>query len=55
MLNNIDIASLAAFYAMVSQGMTEQARDSATTDLMTHLAKLAKLAKQVWPNYEGYY
>lgn len=42
-----DTASLAAFYAMVSQGMSVQARDGATTNLLTHLAKLAM---HVWPN-----
>jgi AcrR family transcriptional regulator len=42
-----DTASLAAFYAMVSQGMSVQARDGASTSLLTHLAKLAM---QVWPN-----
>jgi len=46
-----DTASLAAFYAMVSQGMSVQARDGATTDLLT---QLAKLAMHVWPNYEGH-
>lgn len=44
---NTDTTSLAAFYAMVSQGMSVQARDGATTVLLTHLAKLAM---HVWPH-----
>jgi AcrR family transcriptional regulator len=42
-----DTASLAAFYAMVSQGMSVQARDGAKVDVLKRLAKLAMLA---WPN-----
>ncbi len=44
-----DTAALAAFYAMVSQGMSVQARDGA--DAAT-LKRLAKLAMQAWPQRE---
>jgi AcrR family transcriptional regulator len=43
---NTDTASLAAFYAMVSQGMSVQARDGASAAMLKRLAKLAMLA---WP------
>lgn len=42
-----DAASLAAFYAMVSQGMSVQARDGASAAV---LKRLAKLAMQAWPH-----
>lgn len=42
-----DTASLAAFYAMVSQGMSVQARDGAKAAV---LKRLAKLAMQAWPH-----
>ncbi len=42
-----DIATLAAFYAMVVQGMAVQARDGARTAL---LKRLATLAMQAWPH-----
>jgi AcrR family transcriptional regulator len=41
-----DTASLAAFYAMVSQGMSVQARDGAKE---VELKRLAKLAMRAWP------
>jgi TetR/AcrR family transcriptional regulator, copper-responsive repressor len=41
-----DTASLATFYAMVSQGMSVQARDGAKAAM---LKRLAKLAMQAWP------
>ncbi|MBI3523809.1 MAG: TetR/AcrR family transcriptional regulator [Betaproteobacteria bacterium] len=41
-----DTASLAAYYAMVIQGMAVQARDGAKTAL---LKRLAVLAMQAWP------
>lgn len=41
-----DIASLAAFYAVISQGMSVQARDGAKE---TVLKRVAKLAMQAWP------
>lgn len=43
---NADIASLAAFYAMVTQGMSVQARDGAKGPT---LKRLAALAMQAWP------
>ena len=43
---NTDTASLAAFFAMVSQGMSVQARDGAKAAV---LKRLAKLAMQAWP------
>jgi AcrR family transcriptional regulator len=42
-----DTASLAAFYAMVTQGMSVQARDGAKAAV---LKRLAKLAMQAWPH-----
>jgi AcrR family transcriptional regulator len=44
--NKTDTASLAAFYAMVTQGMSVQARDGANA---TVLKRLAKMAMQAWP------
>ena len=44
--NETDTASLAAFYAMVTQGMSVQARDGANA---TVLKRLAKMAMQAWP------
>jgi AcrR family transcriptional regulator len=41
-----DTASLAAFFAMVTQGMSVQARDGAKAAV---LKRLAKLAMQAWP------
>lgn len=41
-----DITSLAAFFAMVSQGMSVQARDGAGE---TALKRMAKLAMKAWP------
>jgi len=41
-----DTVSLAAFYAMVTQGMSVQARDGSTA---AELKRLAKLAMQAWP------
>lgn len=41
-----DTTSLAAYFAMVTQGMSVQARDGATVVELTHLAKLAM---KVWP------
>lgn len=43
----IDTATLAAFYTMVIQGMTVQARDGAKTAM---LKRLATLAMQAWPD-----
>lgn len=42
-----DTASLAAFYAMVTQGMSVQARDGANARELKHLVKLAMRA---WPS-----
>ena len=42
-----DTASLAAFYAMVTQGMSVQARDGAKAAV---LKRLVKLAMQAWPH-----
>ncbi|HUX89678.1 MAG TPA: TetR/AcrR family transcriptional regulator [Gallionellaceae bacterium] len=42
-----DTASLAAFYAMISQGMSVQARDGAKAAV---LKRLVKLAMQAWPH-----
>lgn len=42
-----DTASLAAFYAMVTQGMSVQARDGANA---AALKCLVKLAMQAWPH-----
>ena len=47
---NTDTSSLAAFYAMVTQGMSVQARDGATA---TTLKRLAKLAMRVWPSKQA--
>ena len=43
-----DTASLAAFYAMISQGMSVQARDGAKA---VELKRLALLAMQAWPKH----
>lgn len=43
---NTDTTTLAAYFAMVTQGMSVQARDGAKT---AELNKLAKMAMQVWP------
>lgn len=45
-----DTAALAAFYAMVIQGMAVQARDGAKP---ARLKRLAELAMQSWPNPKG--
>ena len=45
-----DTASLAAFYALVTQGMSVQARDGANAST---LKRLAKLAMRVWPGNQA--
>jgi hypothetical protein len=45
-----DTANLAAFYAMIIQGMAVQARDGAKP---ARLKRLAELAMQAWPNPKG--
>ena len=44
--SNTDTATLAAFYAMISQGMSVQARDGAKA---VELKRLAMLAMRAWP------
>ena len=47
---NTDTAALAAFYAMVVQGMSTQARDGASTAM---LRRDADLAMRAWPSAQG--